>query len=37
MISKTGLTVAIKAPLMQFESDPASFSRFQREEEIGQS
>jgi serine/threonine protein phosphatase PrpC len=34
---KTGLTVAIKAPLMQFESDPASFSRFQREEEIGQS
>jgi serine/threonine protein kinase len=32
---KTGLTVAIKAPLMQFESDPASFSRFQREEEIG--
>ncbi len=34
---KTGLTVAIKAPLMQFESDPASYSRFQREEEIGQS
>jgi serine/threonine protein phosphatase PrpC len=34
---KTGLTVAIKAPLMQFESDPACFSRFQREEEIGQS
>jgi serine/threonine-protein kinase len=32
---KTGLTVAIKAPLMQFESDPASFSRFEREEEIG--
>ncbi len=32
---KTGLTVAIKAPLMQFESDPASFERFQREEEIG--
>jgi serine/threonine-protein kinase len=34
---KTGLTVAIKAPLMQFESDPASYSRFSREEEIGQS
>jgi serine/threonine-protein kinase len=34
---KTGLTVAIKAPLMQFESDPASFSRFEREEEIGTS
>jgi serine/threonine-protein kinase len=34
---KTGLTVAIKAPLMQFESDPASNSRFTREEEIGQS
>ena len=33
---KTGLTVAIKAPLMQFESDPACYSRFQREEEIGQ-
>ena len=34
---KTGLTVAIKAPLMQFESDPGSYSRFQREEEIGTS
>jgi serine/threonine protein phosphatase PrpC len=34
---KHGLTVAIKAPLMQFESDPASYSRFEREEEIGQS
>jgi serine/threonine-protein kinase len=34
---KKGLTVAIKAPLMQFESDPASYSRFEREEEIGQS
>jgi serine/threonine-protein kinase len=32
---KTGLTVAIKVPLMQFESDPATFSRFEREEEIG--
>jgi serine/threonine protein phosphatase PrpC len=34
---KTGLTVAIKAPLMQFESDPACFDRFKREEEIGES
>ena len=34
---KNGTTVAIKAPLMQFESDPASYSRFEREEEIGQS
>ncbi len=33
---KNGLTVAIKIPLLQFESDAASFSRFQREEEIGQ-
>jgi serine/threonine-protein kinase len=32
---KTGLTVAVKIPLMQFESDAASFSRFEREEEIG--
>jgi serine/threonine-protein kinase len=32
---KTGDTVAIKVPLMQFESDMASFSRFEREEEIG--
>jgi serine/threonine-protein kinase len=32
---KTGLTVALKVPLMQFESDPAAFSRFEREEEIG--
>jgi serine/threonine-protein kinase len=32
---QTGLTVAIKVPLLQFESDVASFSRFQREEEIG--
>ncbi len=32
---KTGATVAIKVPLMQFESDMASFSRFEREEEIG--
>ena len=27
--------VAIKVPFMQFESDPAFFSRFQREEAIG--
>jgi serine/threonine protein phosphatase PrpC len=32
---KTGLTVAIKVPLMQFESDPGTYSRFEREEEIG--
>jgi len=31
----TNTTVAIKVPLMQYESDPAFFSRFQREEEIG--
>ena len=30
-----GETVAIKIPYMQLESDPASFSRFQREAEIG--
>jgi serine/threonine-protein kinase len=27
--------VAVKVPLMQYESDPASFTRFEREEEIG--
>jgi len=32
---ETNLTVALKVPHMQFESDAASFSRFQREEEIG--
>ena len=32
---KTGLIVALKVPFMQFESDPAAYSRFQREEEIG--
>jgi serine/threonine-protein kinase len=32
---QTDLTVAVKVPFMQFESDAASFSRFQREEEIG--
>ena len=32
---RTGQTVALKAPLMQYESDPGFFSRFQREEHIG--
>jgi serine/threonine-protein kinase len=32
---KTGKAVAIKAPFMQFESDPGFFSRFEREEAIG--
>jgi serine/threonine-protein kinase len=31
----TGQTVAIKIPLMQFESDPGFFDRFEREELIG--
>jgi serine/threonine-protein kinase len=31
----TGLSVAIKVPLMALESDIAGFERFQREEEIG--
>jgi serine/threonine-protein kinase len=31
-----GALVAIKVPHMQFESDVATFTRFQREEEIGQ-
>ena len=30
-----GAIVAIKVPFMRFESDPAFFSRFQREDEIG--
>ncbi len=30
-----GQTVAVKVPLMQYESDPAFYSRFQREEQIG--
>jgi serine/threonine-protein kinase len=30
-----GQDVAVKVPFMQFESDPAFFSRFQREEAIG--
>ncbi len=34
---QTKNTVAIKVPLMQYESDPAFFSRFEREEEIGKS
>ena len=31
----TKLTVAIKVPLLQYESDPGFYSRFLREEEIG--
>src|SRR6516225_6185259 len=33
---KTGQAVAVKIPHLEFESDPASFARFQREAEIGQ-
>lgn len=32
---KTGRLVALKVPLLKLESDPAFFSRFEREEEIG--
>ncbi len=32
---RTKETVAVKVPLMEFESDPGFYSRFQREEEIG--
>jgi len=32
---KTNGTVALKVPLMKYESDPGFYSRFQREEEIG--
>ncbi len=32
---KSGMPVAVKIPLMKYESDPAFYSRFQREEEIG--
>jgi serine/threonine-protein kinase len=32
---QSGRTVALKVPLMQYECDPAFFSRFQREENIG--
>ncbi|HLY73869.1 MAG TPA: protein kinase, partial [Planctomycetota bacterium] len=31
----TGQTVAVKIPFMRYESDPGSYSRFEREEEIG--
>ncbi len=34
---KSGQTVALKVPLPSLEGDPAAFSRFQREEEIGRS
>ncbi len=33
---ETKQTVAVKIPYMQLESDPNSFARFQREEEIGE-
>lgn len=32
---KTGEAVAVKVPLMNLEADPAFYSRFEREEEIG--
>ena len=32
---QTGQVVAVKVPFMRFESDPASYTRFEREEEIG--
>ncbi len=32
---KSGATVAVKVPHMQYESDVAFFQRFQREEQIG--
>jgi len=32
---QTGKSVALKVPLLKFESDPGFFSRFQREENIG--
>src|SRR5258708_2504188 len=32
----TGMTVALKVPHLQFESDVVFFERFKREEEIGQ-
>ncbi len=32
---KTNVTVAVKVPLMEFESDAGFYARFQREEEIG--
>jgi serine/threonine-protein kinase len=33
--NQTGETVALKVPLMNLEADPAFYSRFEREEEIG--
>jgi serine/threonine protein phosphatase PrpC len=33
--NQTGLTVALKVPLLNLEADPAFYSRFEREEEIG--
>ena len=33
--ARGGQTVAVKVPFMQYESDPAFYSRFEREEEIG--
>jgi len=32
----TGEAVAVKIPFMKFESDPGSYTRFEREEQIGQ-
>ena len=34
---QNGDTVALKVPFMRFESDPAFYARFEREEEIGRS
>jgi serine/threonine-protein kinase len=34
---QTGQAVAVKVPLMNLEADPAFYSRFEREEEIGKS
>lgn len=34
--TKTGQAVALKVPFMQFESDPGFYTRFEREQEIGQ-
>jgi len=34
---QTGQTVALKVPLMNLEADPAFYSRFEREEQIGKS
>jgi serine/threonine-protein kinase len=33
--NQTGETIALKVPLMNLEADPAFYSRFEREEEIG--